>query len=145
MYNRILVPTDGSEHTDQTVEHAIDLAQRYDADVYALYVINTGAMASPEPEFREEFISVGEDLGGQAVNAIAEAGAAAGVNVTTAVIRGVPYEEILDYTDENDIDLIVMGTHGRTGLRHFLLGSVAERVIRHTPVPVLLVRIPEAE
>lgn len=145
MYNRILVPTDGSEHTEQAVDHAIDLAQKYDAAIHALYVINTGALPSLEPGFREEYIAVGEEIGDDSVGAIASKGSAAGIDVTTSVIRGVPYEEILDYTDANDIDLIAMGTHGRTGLRRFLLGSVAERVIRHTPVPVLLVRIPDED
>lgn len=141
MYDRILVPTDGSENSDQAIEHAVDLAAKYDAAIHAVYVVNTGAVPSPDPGMREEFISAGEDHGADAVQAVAAAGKSAGIDVTTSVIRGVPYEAILDYTEDNDIDLIVMGTHGRTGLRHFLLGSVAERVIRHTSVPVLLVRI----
>lgn len=141
MYERILVPTDGSENSEDAVAHAVDIAGQYGAEIHALYVINTGAVASPEPAFREEFIATGREHGEHAVSAVEAAAAAADVPVATAVIQGTPYEEILDYADEHGIDLIVMGTHGRTGLRHFLLGSVAERVIRHAPVPVLLVRI----
>lgn len=140
MYRRILVPTDGSENTQPAIEQAIELASTYDASVHALYVVNTGAMPSPEPDFRERYIDEGERIGRQAVDAIADAGEAAGVDVTASVTRGTPSEEILEYAADNDIDLIVMGTHGRTGMGHFLLGSVAERVIRQSEDPVLVVR-----
>lgn len=140
MYERILVPTDGSENAGSVADQAVNLAEAFDAEIHALYVINTGALPSPEIEFREDFVSTGEEIGKEAVGAIADDARAKGVDVTTAIVRGTPYEAILDYADDHDVDLIVMGTHGRSGLSHFLLGSVAERVIRRSETPVLLVR-----
>ena len=76
----------------------------------------------------------------KAVDHVAAEADRAGVNATRAVEPGVPHEEILQYAREHDIDLIVMGTHGRTGLDHVLIGSVAERVVRTSSTPVLTVR-----
>lgn len=140
MYDRILVPTDGSENTAAAIEQALGLAETYGAEVHALYVVNTGAMPSPEIDFREEFVREGERIGREATESVVGAAREAGVGATASIVRGTPYEEILEYAEDNDVDLIVMGTHGRTGLGHFLLGSVAERVIRHSDLPVLVVR-----
>lgn len=141
MYERILVPTDGSESADAVIEHAMGIGVPNDAEVHAIYVINTGALPSPDVEFRREFIEEGERIGEEAVDAVAAVASEAGLEAVTTITRGTPYEEIIEYANEHEIDLIVMGTHGRTGLRHFLLGSVAERVIRHAGSPVLLIRI----
>lgn len=140
MYQRILVPTDGSEVSAAVVDEAVELAGTHDADVHALYVVNTGAIPTTDVETRESLLENIQNRGEEAVAAVAEAGEEAGVDVTTTVASGVPYERILSYAEEADADLIVMGTHGRTGLRHTLLGSVAERVIQNTTVPVLVVR-----
>ncbi|WP_254663289.1 universal stress protein [Haladaptatus sp. W1] len=63
------------------------------------------------------------------------------VPVETELLRGIPHEEILDYADENDIEVVVMGTHGRSGVEHFLNGSVTEKVIRNSTLPILVVRV----
>lgn len=114
-----------------------------DATVHARSVINTGALPSPDVEFRREFVEEGERIRLEAVDTVARAADEAGLEAVSEVSRGTPYEEILAYADGNDTDLIVRGTHGRTGLRHFLLGSVTERVIRHADNPVLLIGIDE--
>lgn len=144
MYERVLVPTDGSENVNAAIDHAVDLAKQYGAAIDALYVVNTGAMPSPDPEFREEFVDEGERIGRDAVDAVVAAAEAAGVEATGTVVHGTPYEEIVDYATDTGDDVIVMGTHGRTGLGHFLLGSVAERVIQQADVPVMVVRSPDA-
>jgi nucleotide-binding universal stress UspA family protein len=80
------------------------------------------------------------DEGRQAVRDVEVAGTQAGLTVVTEIVEGNPYKEILEYVAEHDIDMIIMGTHGRSGLDRVVMGSVAERVVRRSPVPVLTVR-----
>jgi len=121
MYDTILVPTDGSDVAGVATTQAVALAERFGADVHAL--------------------SVREDGVESAVDTVAERAAAAGVDATTAIAdaEGAVHRTILDYAADHDADCIVMGTHGRTGLDRYLLGSVAERTLRESPVPVLTV------
>ena len=141
MYDRILVPTDGSEGNALTIAEAIDLAQLTGAAIHGLYVIDTRDYSTlPESKWialEEELQSVGDN----ALRSIQEAATDAGLEVNTSVTRGIPHREILSYADETDIDLIIMGTHGRTGLNRFLIGSVTENVLRSATVPVLVIRI----
>jgi nucleotide-binding universal stress UspA family protein len=139
MYERILVPTDGSPAAEAAVEQAVSLAEQYDATVHALYVVDTSAYSTLEAG-AEVIINALEEEGQAAVAEIADAGEAAGVDVETTVTAGTAYRSILEYVDEHDVDLVVMGTHGRRGLDRYLLGSVTERVVRTADVPVLTVR-----
>ncbi|MFB6089858.1 MAG: universal stress protein [Halobellus sp.] len=141
MYERILVPTDGSDCAARAMDHAIDIADRYDAGLHVLSVVDSrdvshGAPAiSPqqvEQTLRERAESVVEDAADRAADA--------GVETTTAVEPGIPDDVIVDYATDHGCDLIVMGTHGRTGLERYLLGSITERTVRRSPVPVLTVR-----
>jgi nucleotide-binding universal stress UspA family protein len=142
VYDTILVPTDGSEGADRAVEHALELAATYDATVHALFVVDTAALVDLD-EAAVDSDLVAESLGDrgqEAVERIADRAEAAGVDVETAVERGRPVRAILDYVEAQDVDLVVMGTRGRSGLDRLLLGSVAEKVLRRSPVPVLTVR-----
>ncbi|MCL9816924.1 universal stress protein [Natronocalculus amylovorans] len=139
MYDSILIPTDGSPAADAACEHGLNLAERYGATVHALYVIDGSMYASLEAGADVVLDSLKTE-GERAVGAIEDAGRERGVTVTTAVSHGAPHAQILEYADESDVDLIVMGTHGRTGLNRYLLGSVTERVVRSSDVPVLTVR-----
>jgi len=143
MYEHILIPTDGSDAVDPAVERAIDLAETYGARLHALNVVNIASL-SVEVNTPSVIESL-EDGGEAAVEAVAERAADAGVDVTTGVVHGTPYRSILEYADENDIDMIVMGTHGRSGLDRYLLGSVTEKVVRTADVPVLTVRMAESD
>jgi len=139
MYERILVPTDGSTATGNAIDHAIELARTHDATLHALYVVDVGAYSSLE--VGAEVVADGlESEGETAVDAVADRAADAGVDVETAVETGVVHRVIVEYVADNDIDLVVMGTHGRTGVGRFLLGSVAEKVVRTAAAPVLTVR-----
>ena len=144
MYDEILVPTDGSAAAERAIEHAIDLAARYDARLHAFYVVDTSAYAALEGA-GSSVVEALEEQGNEAVDDIVEAGEAAGVAVERVVRQGSPHRSILEYVDEADVDLVVMGTHGRQGLDRYLLGSVTERVVRSSPVPVLTVRLEEEE
>ena len=139
MYDDILVPTDGSPASDAAIDHAIDLADRYGARLHALYVVDGSAYSTLEAG-SEVVIDALESEGEQATDRVADAAAAAGVETTTTVTSGTAYRAIREYADEQAIDMIVMGTHGRKGLDRYLLGSVTERVVRTADVPVLTVR-----
>lgn len=126
MYDTILLPTDGHPRTPQAVEHALNVAELADATVHLVSV------ATPE---------VTEAEARAAVDAADDLAADRGVPTRSTVLDGRPYEEILEYADEIGVDLIVMGTQGRSGLDRFMLGSVTERVLRTSDVPVLAVRL----
>ena len=142
MYHNVLVPTDGSDRMAEVIERAVDIARKYDAGMHALYVANTGAIGALDVEDHERIDKLLEERGQSAVEEVESAATEAGVEATTAIQRGTPHQRITQYVENHDdVDLIVMGTHGRSGLRHIMLGSVAESVMRHTTVPVLLVRV----
>lgn len=142
MYDDILVPTDGSKGVDRAVEHALNLAEKYDATAHVVYVVNTSAYSTLPADSNWESITAAlEEEGEQATGEIAARLRDADVDAETAVEEGVPHKVILGYADENDIDLIVMGTHGKTGLDRLLLGSVTEKVVRASETPVLTVRM----
>ncbi len=139
MYDRILIPTDGSKASSGALEHAITHALEYDATLYALNVVDASIFAADIET--GALIETHKAAGERAVSAVADRAAEAGLeSVVTEVIIGRPHREILAYSEEQNIDLIVMGTHGRTGLGRYLLGSVTEKVVRLSEVPVLTVR-----
>ena len=134
MYTDILIPTDGSHGAQEAIEHGLEIAQQYDAIVHALYVVDTRVSRSG-PLFEAL-----QQEGREAVRDLEVTRTQAGLTVTTEISEGVPHEEILQYITTHGIDLVVMGTKGRSGVDRVLMGSVAERVVRHSPVPVLTVR-----
>jgi nucleotide-binding universal stress UspA family protein len=141
MYDQILVPTDGSEHALEAARRALDLAERYDATVHALYVIDTDTslLTVSKSEVRDSLREVGEDAGRQALAAIEALTDEFDGEIITELREGTPDEEILEYVDDENVDLVVMGTHGREGVRRRLVGSVAGRIIREATVPVMTV------
>ena len=144
MYNNILVPTDGSASSEGAVEHAIELAKQYDATLHTLYVVDTGAYSAMEVG-SDVVVEALREEGKQAVNRVAEEAESEGIQVNTAVETGIAHRSIVDYVENEGIDLVVMGTHGRTGVGRFLLGSVAEKVVRTADAPVMTVRASDEE
>lgn len=147
MFTRILIPTDGSEAVTPAVEAALNLATTYDATLHVLFIVDQPIAVSGTGEgftSLDDLLDELEEQGHYAIEDITAEAHAQGVETETTVQRGNPYEDILSYASDNDIDLIVMGTHGRTGVKRALLGSVTERVVRHAKIPVLTVhRDPE--
>jgi nucleotide-binding universal stress UspA family protein len=140
MYDRILVPTDGSEGTRGAVAHAIDIANAYGASLHALYVVDEDVGVDSAVVGTLDAL---EDAGERAIDDVVQQAEAAGIGtVEGTVASGTPHRAVLDYADEHDVDLVVMGTHGRTGLDRYLLGSVTEKVVRLSEVPVLTVPMP---
>lgn len=144
MYDDILVPTDGSEAAQRAVEHALNLATQYDARLHALYVVDANAYSTLEAG-TDVVLTALEQEGEESVKEVADLGADAGLEVVTEVVTGGIYRSIIDYAEDNSVDLIVMGTHGRSGIDRYLLGSVTEKVVRSSPVPVLTIRAPDEE
>ncbi|WP_224336663.1 universal stress protein [Haloprofundus halobius] len=142
MYDRILLPTDGSDAAETAVSDALELAEAYDARLRVLYVVDTRTLATIDLG-ADTVLSTLEEEGDAAVERVRSRAAEVGVDVVTAVEAGSPPDTIVDYADEHDIDLVVMATHGRRGLDRYLLGSVTERVVRNSEVPVLTVRQPQ--
>jgi len=144
LYDRLLVPTDGSAEGERAVEHALELAAAHDARVHALYVINTASYAGLPMESSwegiDDLLYSDADAAVDDVEAVAEP---YDVDVTTAVVEGSPSREIIRHAERKACDLVVMGTHGRGGIDRLLLGSVAEKVVRGSSVPVLTVRLDE--
>jgi len=135
MYDEILFPTDGSEPANGAADHAFELASTYRATLHVLYVLKTN---EPPPQVEDPAADDDPDARGKAaVEETAERAAAQGIEAVEAIVRGPTADAIVTYADEHGIDLIVMGTHGRTGLDRILIGSVADEVTRSAPVPVM--------
>ncbi|GAB3699223.1 universal stress protein [Halorubrum pallidum] len=142
LYDRILVPTDGSAEGMRAVTHALDLAAVHGAVVHALYVIDTASYAGmPMDSSWEGVGDLLRDDAAEAVEAVEELAAETDLTVETAVAEGSPSREIIRHAEDAGCDLIVMGTHGRGGIDRLLLGSVAEKVVRGSSIPVLTVRL----
>jgi|AntRauTorcE11898_2_1112593.scaffolds.fasta_scaffold63746_2 nucleotide-binding universal stress UspA family protein len=147
MYDNILVPTDGSETAESAVDHAIDLASKYDATVHALYVVDIDATNYSLGTEQIDRIRRGDldemtevtDEAKKATGYVVDRAAEHGLTVEEHVTAGQPARAIRKFVEDNDIDLVVMGSHGRSGLSRVILGSVAEKVLRRTRLPVLVV------
>jgi nucleotide-binding universal stress UspA family protein len=144
--SRILVPVDFSDASRTVLEYAIDMAESFGARVELLHVWDLPGYVRPDLT-----VWVGDVSGTYAEQAqqsanehmsrlVDDAGLKDHASVDTRVLCGTPHATILELLDGETYDLVVMGTRGRTGLAHALLGSVAERVVRHAPCPVLTVR-----
>ncbi len=150
MYKRILVPIDGSPTSRRGLDEAMRLAKTMAASLRLVHIVDESALTmTPEAgtataALLEQFTQAGRDIVTEA-EALARG---AGVQVETAMhenLAGRVADRILDEAAKWPADLIVMGTHGRRGIRHVVLGSDAEAVVRSAKVPVLLVRSPEGE
>ncbi len=140
-YDTVLVPTDGSECARIGVRHGIRIANGFDATVHAVHVVDPGTGLTPlglsqTASGRDERRVAGEEL----IDSVARLGDEVGVPVRTELIEGDPTESLQDYLTDNGIDFVAMGTRGRSNIERHLLGSVTERMIRTSPVPVLTAR-----
>lgn len=141
----ILCPVDYSVYSEMALKYAIEFAEKYRAKLYLMHVLDIRVYDINDPDLydvnivdeetiaklRERLLRcVTEDTKGR-------------IPVEAIIIQGVPFAEIIKASKEHKIDLIVIGTHGRTGISHAIMGSVAEKVVRKAPCPVLTIRHPE--
>ncbi len=144
---RILAPVDFSPASDHAFAYAIELAAKLNAEVHAVHVYQL-----PVYTFTEGAVTAGPevvtkivDASNEAIKKLIDKHQRSGVTMHGHVLEGMPHEAILELAQTKGVQLIVMGTHGRNGLTRFLLGSVAERVVRTSSVPVLSIRSPETK
>ena len=140
MYSQVLLPTDGSGAAETAVEAGLELAVQFDAAVHALYVIDSRFVTT---EY-DLAVEKAEREAEAALDRVGELGESAGVAAEKQLRTGIPHEEILDAIDSHGVDVVVMGTHGRSSLDRLVhLGSVTERVVRSAPVHVVTVPVGE--
>lgn len=140
---RILLPTDFSEYADAARKYACGFADEFGSELHLLHVLEVHVNPTPElgmglalPSHFEE----SQQLAEERLTKVLDHEWASERQVSYTTTHGPPFLGIIQYAQEQDIDLIVMGTHGHSGLAHLLIGSVAERVVRKAPCPVLTVR-----
>jgi len=127
---------------DDVINHAVSLAEQHDATLHALYVVNTASLSDLPIDSSWEGIN--QALKREGEHAMEQIETVANdVELKTSMVDGSPAKEIVNYATEESIDVVVMGTSGRSGVDRLLLGSVAERVVRSSPVPVLTIRVNE--
>lgn len=140
MYDDILLPTDGSDGMAPVIDHAVGLATEHDARLHALHAVNTASLTDLGIESSVDRVS--ETLKQEGESALQTVSEHVGDRpLETTLVEGSPARKIVDYAETEDCDVIVMGTHGRSGVDRLLLGSVAERVVRSATVPVLTIRV----
>ena len=146
---KLLVPTDFSEDSEQAARYAVELAKRFQAEVHCIHVVDIPADLLSTSDYymtgpSEQFIDQIREESKKNLEAFAEKNLE-GAQVRTAFLEGSPFVEIIRYARDQQIDLVVIATHGRTGLQHVLFGSVAEKVVRKAPCPVLVVKREERD
>jgi len=140
---KILLPTDFSTYSAAATKYACELATKFDAELNLLHTLETHLASTPNfglgldlPKYVSESKAGAE----KSLAGVLDPAWSAGRRVVTALIEGSPKAEIIAYARKHDIDLIVLATHGRSGLAHVLMGSVAESIVRTAPCSVLTVR-----
>lgn len=138
-YRKILLATDGSENSKNAACSGLEIARSTGAEVYAVYVAGISCCSPIMPESYDW--EIGKE-GSEAVSEIEEMGKEINVKVNPVLLQGNPAQELLDFAEKNNIDMIVMGTQGKAGIDRFLLGGVTEKVVRNSKAEVLVVRAP---
>ncbi len=138
---KILIATDGSEYTKSAIKKGLSLAKMLGAEVTGVYVVDIRDFSGIDLEDMEyAYVNMLRDNGDEILEELRDEADKMGVRIRTVKREGIPADEIVKAAEEDDADLIVIGSFGQSALEKLLLGSVAEKVIRHAPCPVLVVR-----
>jgi nucleotide-binding universal stress UspA family protein len=142
MFKKIVCPVDFSEFTNEIIEYGVSIAKKFDAELHLLHIIPNLNYFTPYESFLtpENLVAMERSIEREIEKDFEKTIKKIDMPVKKAIKTGVTFVEILDYIKTEKIDLVVMGTHGRSGFEHILLGSVAEKIIRRAPCPVLTVR-----
>ena len=141
-FKKILIPTDGSKANERAVEKGLSLARLVGAKAKILYVVDTSTFRDiPPDEMITNVTGRMESQGDDILSKIEDRAEEMGVETERSIQKGHPAEVIIDESSEHDI--IVIGTHGRSGLSKLLVGSTTEKVVRHSKCPVLVIKIQE--
>ncbi len=142
MFKKILYPVDFSDYAEEILDYAVAIATRFEAELHLIHVIPNLNYFTPYESFLtpENMVAIERNIEGEVERDFDKLTKKLAMPVVKVVKTGVTFVEIIDYIKEAGIDLVVMGTHGRSGIEHILIGSVAEKVVRKAPCPVLTVR-----
>jgi len=138
----ILCPVDFSDSSQPAIKYAVAIARKFNAKIYIMYVADIDDLS-----YDDETLIEGDHLGSEKakeekaklINTIPE-NIRNQVEIETIILAGVPFDEIVNFAAESKVDIIIMGTHGRTGLKHVLMGSISEKVVGKSTCPVLLIK-----
>lgn len=145
MIKKIMIAIDGSDTSKKAAMIGIDIAHRANGSIIAVYVMETLRLAhlpgyATMPGLKEKILELMQEEGKQAMQFIEDQAQMMKVSCHKMVAQGNPSEELLRIARERETDLLIMGSLGRTGMEKFLLGSVAEKVVLRSPIPVLLIK-----
>jgi nucleotide-binding universal stress UspA family protein len=142
MFKKILCPVDFSEFTKDVITCAADISKQYGAELHVLHVIPNLTYFTPYESFLtpENLVAMEKNIQDEVDRDFKKVLGEVGIDVRKVVRTGGAFVEIIDYAKTEGIDLIVMGTHGRSGIEHILIGNVAEKVVRKSPCPVMTIR-----
>jgi len=148
-FKKIMIATDGSACSELAADKGIEFARLSGGTVYAIHVISKAYLSAMDggaypalgvSPYWESIKEAFQKNGQQALNYVKDLGKNKGVNVESVLLEGNPSEELIRYAEENKMDIIIMGTLGKSGIDRFLLGSVTENLLHHSNVPVMVVK-----
>jgi nucleotide-binding universal stress UspA family protein len=139
MYDRILVAVDGSAPANRAVTHALEQAEQAGAELHAIFVVDTSRFSEPALSSMEAETTAVEEWGTEQLEEVRERGEPLGVDVVTRCCHGKPYQEIIEYADSVDADLVVLGYQGQDHSQSDTIGSVTDRVVQNVGRPVMVV------
>jgi len=141
-YKKILIPTDNSKVSIEAAKQALEIAKLMNSKVYVIYVVDIMPFVGlPTEGFWESMKEILEEEGKEAFNKIKNMAEEFDIDIVSEILEGNPAKEIVEYANKKNINLIVMGTSGKSGIDKLLLGSVAEKVSKRAQCPILLVKM----
>ncbi len=142
MFKKVLCPVDFSEFTAEIVQYACDIAKKYGAELHMLHVLPNLTYYTPYESFLtpENLVAIEKSIQSEVDKDFTKLLKNMDVEAKKVMKEGVVFLEIINYIKDESIDLVVMGTHGRSAIEHILIGSVAEKVVRKSPCPVMTIR-----
>jgi nucleotide-binding universal stress UspA family protein len=142
MFKKIVYPIDFSEFTDEILKYAVNITKKFNAELHLIHIIPNLNYFTPYESFLtpENLVAIEKNIEKEVEKDFEKVTKDIDMPLKKIVKTGATFVEIIDYIKEEDIDLVVMGTHGRSGIEHILIGSVAEKVVRKSPCPVLTIR-----
>ena len=145
-YKKILIPTDNSKVSIEAAKQGLEIAKLMNSKVYVIYVVDIMPFVGlPTEGFWESMKEILEEEGKEAFNKIESIAKEFDIDIVSEILEGSPANEIVEYANKKNINLIVMGTSGKSGIDKLLLGSVAEKVSKRAQCPILLVKMKENE
>ena len=142
MFKKILCPVDFSKFTQEVINYAVDLAKKYGAELHVMHVVPNMTYFTPYESFLtpENLIAIEKNIQDEVEDNFEKLLKDQDIPTKKVIKTGVPFVEIIAYAKSESVDLIVMGTHGHSGIEHILIGNVAEKVVRKSPCPVMTIR-----